>query len=263
MTSKNTGNWLNSINRQVGFYQQSNQKYRTDPDFFWEWVDGKSVSIVRTFRDIAKKGFHLLGISTPGQKKSLDWLDNNAEALWESRSLLNDDLSKLLFDSAIILRLSGHRKYFFPRINFDDLLEILGEKPFQDPEFPGDYLGSPLKLFEIRLIDHPNVSPMKMVSFNENILLINNYRQYLISRNSIDISPASGDVVLDCGACIGDTSLLFAGLVGPKGEVHLFDPIPLHTRFCRLQSSLNPSLTHIFHINELAVSSNSQVDQGR
>jgi len=82
---------------------------------------------------------------------------------------------------------------------------------------------------------------------------MNSYRQYLISRNSFTFSPKPGDVVLDCGACIGEISTIFAGYVGDKGEVHLFDPIPLHARFCTLQASLNPILTDVFHINTLAV----------
>lgn len=73
------------------------------------------------------------------------------------------------------------------------------------------------------------------------------------------ISP---DIVLDCGACIGDMALLFAGHVAMQGEIHLFDPIPLHARFCRLQASLNPSIAHLLHINELAVSNRTYVTSG-
>ena len=56
--------------------------------------------------------------------------------------------------------------------------------------------------------------------------------------------------------------MIFAGLVDVQGEVHLFDPIPLHARFCRLQASLNPSLAHVLHINELAVSNSTYVTHG-
>ena len=251
-------NWLNSINWQVGFYQHSNKKRRTDPEFPWALVD----SSVQTFRDLVKGALQILGLCRSQEILLLEWLNSNAESLWESRSLLNDELSKLFFDATLILRLTGHRQFYFPRIDFDDLVEIVDEKPFHNSDLPKDYLGIPLKLFEVRLRDHPNAAPIKIVSGKEFLILLNSYRQYCVRRNSVDISPVPGDIVLDCGACIGDISLLFAGLVAMQGEVHLFDPIPLHARYCRLQVSLNPSLAQVIHINELAVSNRTFVTMG-
>ena len=71
-----------------------------------------------------------------------------------------------------------------------------------------------------------------------------------------------GDVVLDCGACIGDLSLPFGALVGTEGEVHLFDPVPLHARYCELQNSLNPSLAAVLRINVLAVGDQTRAMTG-
>jgi FkbM family methyltransferase len=231
-------NWLNSMNWQVDFYKRADQKRRTDPEFPWALLDEFEGA------------------------DQLEWLNSNAKPLWESRSLLNDELSKLLFDATLVLRLTGHRRFYFPRIDFDDLVEIADEKPFNNSNLPGNYVGLPLKLFEIRLREHPMMVPIKIVTSKENLILLNSYRQYLVRRNSIDISPVQSDIVFDCGACIGDISLIFAGLVDVQGEVHLFDPIPLHARFCRLQASLNPSLAHILHVNELAVSNGTYVRHG-
>ena len=261
MTGSNC-NWLNSINWQVDFYQRANQRRRTDPEFDWTLVDAKTESPLKIIGNRAKQALRMLGLRRRRTKSPLEWLNSNAERLWESRSLLNDELSKLLFDSTLVLRLTGHQRFYFPRIDFDDLVEIVNEEPFHNPDLPGDYLGLPLKLFEIRFGSRPNALPVKVVMCKENLILVNSYRQYFARRNSIDISPMPGDIVLDCGACIGDFSLLFAGLVGMKGEVHLFDPIPLHARFCRLQASLNPSLAHVLHVNQLAVGNRSQVTSG-
>jgi FkbM family methyltransferase len=255
-------NWLNSMNWQVDFYQRANPKRRTDPEFPWALAEGEITSPVPIVRDLAKQALHRLGLRRPRPQSSLEWLNSNAGPLWASRSLLNDELSKLLFDATLVLRLTGHRQFYFPRIDFDDLVEIVDEQPFHHSDLPGDYIGLPLKLFDIRLRDHPNAAPIKMVSCKEDLILLNSYRQYLVRRNSIDLSPIPGDIVLDCGACIGDTSLLFAGLVAMQGEVHLFDPIPLHARYCRLQATLNPSLAHILHVNELAVSNRTYVARG-
>jgi FkbM family methyltransferase len=265
MTSSNY-NWLNSINWQVDFYQRANQRRRTDPEFPWALVDGKNISRVKIIRDRirhrGKQALHTLGLRRTRPKSPLEWLNSNAEPLWESRSLLHDELSKLLFDTTLVLRLTGHQRFYFPRIDFDDLIEIVDEKPFHNSDLPRDYLGLPLKLFEIRLRTRPTALLMKVVSCNETLIMLNSYRQYLVRRNSVDISPIPGDIVLDCGACIGEISLLFAGLVAMQGEVHLFDPIPLHARYCRLQASLNPSLAHVLHVNELAVGNRTQVTSG-
>ena len=52
---------------------------------------------------------------------------------------------------------------------------------------------------------------------------------------------------------MGDISILFAAYVGSKGEVHLFDPIPLHNRYSRVQEDLNPALKGVLHINDQAL----------
>lgn len=240
MTDSNR-NWLDSINRQVNFYHRSNRKRRTEPGYPWRFVERQIKS---------------------GQISTLEWLSGSAEPLWEARSLLNDELSRFLFDAAVVLRLTGHQRFYFPRIDFDDFVEILGEKPFTGSDLPRDFCGSPLELFDIRLKERPDAAPIKIVTFKELLILFNSYRQYFVRRNSVNIFPGPGDIVLDCGACIGDISLLFAGLVAMRGEVHSFDPIPLHARYCRLQASLNPSLAHILHVNELAVGNRTFVTKG-
>jgi len=260
-------NWLECINWQVDFYQRFSQERRTDPGFPWALVDGEITSPVQNFRALGKRALHMLGLRRTRTQLSSewlqsDWLNSNAEPLWEARSLLNDELSKLLLDATLVLRLAGHRQFYFPRIDFDDLVEIVDEKPFHISDFPRDYLGIPLKLFGVRLREHPNAVPLDMVTYRDFLIQLNSYRQYLVRRSSIDTSPVPGDIVFDCGACIGDTALLFAGLVAMQGEVHLFEPIPLHARYCRLQASLNPSLAHVLHVNELAVSSRTYVTSG-
>lgn len=241
-------NWIISINEQIGFYQNSNRKIRTDLNFPWSLVD------------------HEIKLSDPllnrHMEQVLEWINRKAELLWESRSLFNDELSKIIFDATLVLRATGFQKFFFPQTYFDDLIEIVDEKPFTDSDLPGDFLGIPLKIFDIRWIDLPHAIPLKIICCREDLILLNRYRQYFVRRHSFDISPVPGDIVLDCGACIGDVSLLFAGLVGRQGEVHMFDPIPIHGRYCRLQASLNPSLAHVLHVNELAVGNRTYVKHG-
>jgi hypothetical protein len=69
-------------------------------------------------------------------------------------------------------------------------------------------------------------------------------------------------VVLDCGACIGDFGTLFAALVGAGGAVHLFDPVPLHGRYCRNQMAVNPHLAPLLHPVQAAVGAASMSVSG-
>jgi len=249
--------WLESLLSQAEFYCHANKRARTDPTFPWKLVDTDGTSA----RDLAKRALRLIGARrTPRQ--SCDWVTSNAEALWETRCLLNDELSRHLFDATLVLRLSGHQRYYFPRTEFDDLVELVDEHSFEHDDLPHHYLGMPLKILDVRLKGVADASPVSMVACKQTLILLNRYRQYFVRRSSFDSVPCSGDVVLDCGACIGDITALFAGLVGVQGQVHAFDPVPLHVRFCQLQASLNPSLAHMIHVNELAVSNSSRVVHG-
>ncbi|MBN1632679.1 MAG: FkbM family methyltransferase [Ignavibacteria bacterium] len=260
--NKANRNWLSSLNRRIKFYRQSNKKRRIETEYPWTLFEGKSNKAVELFKGQVKGIIHKLGFQTKQEISSSNWLNNNAASLWEARTLFNDDLSKLLFDETLVLRSVGHRRFYFPVTDFSNIIEILDENPFINSELPDNILGLPLKLFDLRLPEYPDAEPIEMVTCKEDLSLLNDFRQYFIKRNSIEISPSEGDVVLDCGACIGDISLLFAGLVGKKGEVHLFDPVPLHARFCRFQASLNPVLTEVFKINELAVTDRTYVNVG-
>lgn len=239
-------NWLISMGQCLDFYAEGKQRRRADPGFPWKLVDGSRFSPIR----LAKSVLSLVGYRN---HKRREWLNTNSELLWESRSLLNDEVSRHLFDQALMVRLVGHGKFYFPRTEFDDLIEILGETPFLSHDLPKDYLGLPLKVFDISLNQSNQKTLLRMIVNSEFFAVFNSYRQYLLRRKDVDASPSSGEIVLDCGSCIGDMSLIFAALVADGGEVHTFDPVPLHVRFCHLQASLNPTLAHVLHINELAV----------
>lgn len=235
MISEKT-NWLDSINWQVEFSQNAIKQKRKDLEYEWDWLDQLP--------------------SNPDKRISpytQTWLNDNSGSIWDARVILEDDLSKLLFDMSLVLKVTSYNQFYFPRIDFENFVSVLSGDPFTVEGLPHDYLGLPLKIFKLQLSKTLQSPPLMIVSTNAHISLLNSYRQYLIKRNSICFSPSIGEVVLDCGACIGEISMLFAGLVGTKGEVHIFDPIPLHARYCKLQASLNPSLEHVLHINVMAV----------
>lgn len=258
----NRMNWLSSINRQSDFYQKSSPKQRVDEEYDWEWLEHYQKKGYRRYaRHLVGKLLKRLHMREPGAEFQ-KIVNNNAELLWEARELLSDELSKLLFDNLLILRCSSFSQFYFPRIDFEDIVSVLSEERFISKEIPQDYLGLPLQKFQLELLHPSQISPLMVISTKLQVNLLNKYRQYFIQRGSMNLMPVEGDVVLDCGSCIGDLSVFMAGLVGLHGQVHLFDPVPLHARYCQMQVSLNPRLSEIFKMNVMAVGSNSQELRG-
>jgi FkbM family methyltransferase len=253
-------NWLSSMNWQIDFYKEASKKQRADREFAWTWYEEMRRP---GFRTMAKSLLSRTLNGNPSQPGfSQEWLASHAAELWESRILLEDELSRLLFDSMLVLRCSSHGQFYFPRIDFEDFVSVAGEEAFVSRELPADYLGLPLRVFKLALRPPCHIPSLAVVSTRAQIDLLNSYRQYFIRRGSRDVTPVADEVVLDCGACIGEISTVLAGLVAPHGEVHLFEPVPLHARYCELQASLNPALAPMFRINVLAVGDVSRTVAG-
>lgn len=253
--NKSYQNWVESINHQVDFYKKGYSKNRLDNEFDWEWwksVEGYQGKIKRKFPTLYTFARTLSGRmqTIPFSQK---WLNEKSELLWNSRQMLEDDLSKLLFDCHLLLKFTDNSKYYYPRIDFDDFFTIKSEKDFIYKGLPQKYADFQIKLFDIQLNENDLIPELKIISPKINIDLINRFRQYFITRGNISFIPANGEIVFDCGACIGEISTIFAGLVGPTGQVHTFDPIPLHSKFIQLHAKLNATLSNTFHINEFSV----------
>ena len=248
-------NWLDSMNWQLDFYQKSFRKNRVDNEFDWVWYNSQ-IGWKEKLLPFARLVVNLFRRQSTAPYKR-QWFNKNSKLLWNSRQILCDQLSKLLFDCNILVTVAGYAKYYYPRIDYDDFILVQGEKDFVG-DLPKSYGGLPLKIFDIKVNGGLSSPRIKIVSTKSEIDLLNGYRQYFIRRGEVNFLPSKGQVVFDCGACIGDIALIFASLVGKSGEVHLFDPVPLHNRYCHFNAALNPTLSHTLHINNLAVSNISR-----
>ncbi|MCP1374078.1 FkbM family methyltransferase [Dyella lutea] len=209
------------------------------------------MDIRRVLNPLLKKiGFKGFGGFSPA------WLAENSFELWLTRQALADELSRRMFDDALILKIVGYRRFYFPREEFSPIFEIVDDRPFSAEGLLSTYIGTPLRDF------HVNTTgvPVRVIAADGMIDLLNAYRQYFICRDGLDFSPAPGEIILDCGACIGDVGVLFAGMVGPHGQVHMFDPMPAHVRVCRHQAKYNPNLEKVIHIVPMAVGSRSDFE---
>jgi len=255
-------NWLESMNFQVDFYKKSFKKQRVDKEFDWAWYNSQLSWKEKLYPYV---GPVLNFIRRKPKPQMLpftkQWLNAKSEQLWASRQLLDDELSKLLFDSHLLLNIVDFSRYYFPRIDYDDLITIKNEEEFVG-DLPREYLGLPLKTYSIKLSGRSQVSDIKVVTTKLQIDLLNNYRQYFARRGTLDFSPKQGEVVFDCGSCIGDISIIFAAFTGSTGQVHLFDPVPLHGRYGKFQGSLNPNLSQTLHVTNLAVGETTSRSSG-
>ncbi len=254
-------NWVNSLDAQIEFHTRAGEQRRKDNDFDWSWCEGATQTFVGRARHAVGKAARAIGV-LPMATFSRAWFRLNSEVLWEARCLLEDELSRRLFDAVNVLRACGHRRYYFPRTEHDDLLLVKSDTPFAHEGLPADYVGLPLRVVDVVVSGRPDVPRMRMITTRLQLDALNKYRQYVIRRDGLEFSPRRGEVVIDCGACIGEVSLLFSGLVGTEGQVHLFDPVPLHARYCRLQAQNNEALAAVMQINSLAVGKRTTDNRG-
>jgi len=236
--------WLDAVRSQVEFYGAAPPRDRRGTDFDWEWFAGR--------------GPKAAAPPPPGTPFSIEWLTESAEPLWEVRERLADDTSRLLFDLHLVLRGAGPARHHFPRIDFADWITVHGSDPLAVDGLPPDYLGQPLETFDAAVAG----ARVRLVATANQIRLCNAFRQYVPVREGLPLGPRQGDVVFDCGGCIGDFGILFAALVGPTGQVHLFDPVPLHVRYCHHQRSLNPHLAPVLRVVQAAVGGHSATVAG-
>jgi FkbM family methyltransferase len=245
-------NWEDYIKSKLEFYLRHLPVSRKENDYFLEIMSTPGTMIREYLKSLPflYKTYKFLK-----QSEQAELTPSEVDALYEVRCLLNDELSQLLFDETIILRRVSQHRFFFPRTFFDTFVNVVESAPFLAPEFPHEYLQWPLYSYKIRVCADDTERELNVVAAKGFDGCVNQWRQYFISREMFAIRPRPAEVVFDCGACIGDIAVIFAGLVGPSGQVHVFDPIPLHNRFCALQAQLNPALSGIFNIHQTAVGS--------
>ncbi|HEY6489576.1 MAG: FkbM family methyltransferase [Terracidiphilus sp.] len=168
-----------------------------------------------------------------------DWFFKHHPGLFDAYQQLADDSSRRLYLYLIAFRLAGHHSIRLPlsfaarkaeweefcafeaRSSEESLLPLsgmFGKLRHYDFEYEGSrYIVDCLKL-EYYLFR----------------------RQYFYSDNGINIAPEPGDAVIDGGACLGDTALVFSNAVGPKGKVYSFDPVAEHLEVLRHNISQFP-----------------------
>jgi FkbM family methyltransferase len=249
-------NWSDYIRSKADFYSTLSPRARRDGEFTWN-MTGRPPTWRRHFKKMPVLGRmyveRRLRLQNPITHLE-DYSTAELSAIYEARSLLADEVSRIMFDEAVVLRMVSCHRYFVMRNAFEDLAIVEEEKPFSSEGLPEKYQGLPIKEFRLGVSGRD----IRVVAADEFPSMLNKWQQYFVKRDGLDFRPRTGDTVLDCGACVGDVSTVFAAMVGQSGRVFGFDPVPLHIRFCELQRAMNPALSNTLRFIQKAVGNDNR-----
>jgi FkbM family methyltransferase len=171
---------------------------------------------------------------------------------------LENEESKNLLIKIIAYRILGYKKVKLP-LNNKKYWEMLGKiETLADKtqSINPHFMHFILYHYDLKTIGYD----IKMFYNALGILIEFVIKQYDLEQKEKKISVKEEDVVLDCGACWGDTALFFADKVGAKGKVYSIEFIPSNLDILRKNLSLNPALERIVSIIEHPLHSESGID---
>lgn len=209
----------------------------------WDYVLFGNTSNISTFKGkINKLGRKVLP-STFYNKFLIDYhLREHLDGMSFLYNNLADEYSKNLLIQVLTHRLIGHKKHKLPLSTKEywenlKLAEnlIIDKDDYINPKFL-DFL---LYKSDLRPINYPIT-----LYYNPLGILIDFIvKQYEYNQNGKIIKAEKGDVVIDAGACWGDTALFFASEVGSDGKVYSFEFIPSNIEIFNKNLDLNSHLS--------------------
>jgi FkbM family methyltransferase len=166
------------------------------------------------------------------------FLLKNIEQFHRARTLLADEASRSLYDQLLLFRVLGHLHVRLPFNTPENRAQIAAAERWAIQETSDTGAFGPLSIFLVPGDGHD----IRIKGWKENATWTFLYRQYYFERDGVRIAPAPGDHVIDAGGCFGDTALGFADVVGERGHVYVFDPMPKHCSIMGEAVAMNPGL---------------------
>lgn len=195
----------------------------------------------------------------------LDYVLTHLESYYAAYLLFDDMASRDLFFRLIKFRCLGsaHMRiqedltFQVYKEVFDRVERVYLEGPSKIP-FSG--LFGPLSHFRNIPTDG---QPIALDCWTGNVaqgLGFGKYRQYFYDRDGLCIGPEPRDVVIDGGACFGESGAFFAEAVGPAGRVYSFDPLPTHIEIIKFNIAQNNFTGRMFAVPKGLGDSTNSVD---
>ncbi len=236
------------------------QDYRptSTPDLHDEWLDHIIARLFQVLHSFEQDNFDEVryrGISPntfyyEAHAAYFSFLLKNSHSFFAARQLLNDETSAVLFDQLLLFRTLGHLHVRLPIDGLKMRAQLEQAALWKIGESSDAGILGSLSLFSIPTSDPPII----VKCWQENAAATFLLQQYYFSRNDASVAPASGDYVIDAGACFGDTALRFAQVVQGNGRVFSFDPLAKHCEIMRDNFHLNPDLAQRISVFQLGLS---------
>jgi len=236
------------------------------PNFFGadNWAEGRFGPYQSSFkRDAAMLAGRLLKKKmilvphldvVPG---SLDEVMSRLDGLSAFYDHLEDSTSKDILVKLIAYRILGYQKVRIPCVQ--DRLSALQQHDLKSLEKSTETIKITFLNWSLKHLDFTSMGyPVECFAIDPfGFLLL----PYAYSRRQPPIAAGPGDVVIDGGACFGDTALYFGHMVGERGKVFSFEFLPENLAVFHRNMALNPSLAPRIELvpNALDETSNRQI----
>jgi FkbM family methyltransferase len=169
--------------------------------------------------------------------------------------LLANDESRGLLVKLLAYRIMGHKRVRLPRNTpvHDEYIKKVGHLPVVGPALSVNFMNLTLELRDLSSIDF-NLRAYCTSGGGSYVFL---QRQYEYHCRDVRCKAEAGDIVVDAGACWGETSLYFAHEVGAAGRVFSFEFIPSNLEVLGKNISENHGLADRITVIEKPVWSES------
>ena len=157
--------------------------------------------------------------------------------------VLADEGSRELLIKLIAYRILGHRKVKLSRNtpeHWRGIKSMLDLRRLQTPLLTVKFLEQHAELaaYDLKPLGYDLTCYASATGLACAVL----QKQYEYHRGDVHCKAEAGDVVIDAGACWGETTLYFAHEAGAKGTVVAFEFVPSNLEACGRNVDLNPHL---------------------
>lgn len=159
---------------------------------------------------------------------------------------LNDEASRELLIKLIAYRILGFKKVKLPRNNLTYWKDIEKARSYSQSNNVLQAKHYTLPLFDLDELGYQ----VKLNATAEGIAATYIQKQYAYHGRNFECMVEKGDIVIDAGACWGDTTLYFAHEVGAFGKVYAFEFIPANMSIFQHNINQNPHLLERIQIIE-------------
>ncbi|HLZ17871.1 MAG TPA: FkbM family methyltransferase, partial [Cyclobacteriaceae bacterium] len=170
----------------------------------------------------------------------IDWLRESLQGFQRIYDNLNDEGRALLVD-LLAYRYLGYRRVKLKRNNkeYRDAIALGNSLADSKDTYNPHFLHFVLEKLDLNPIGYDIKLYFRGVGIASDFII----EQYAYKSGGKTLIEAErGDVVIDAGACWGDTALYFAHKVADKGKVYSFEFIPGNIQLFNINKSLNPHL---------------------